>query len=224
MVQSIADWSALIGCGVGVLGLSTALNKGTIDSKDTLIRYLERQNEDLKESLQKEREQSSSALERLQKALENPSLEKIASEFPSQYAEILEILDSLSNLADEFEDCKRAAEWLEIKKNLWIEKATQEIWERHKGLLFPFFKKEKFKRDLGGYLEWIYACLYRHGGSISSKRPVSQFVPEPTFSSSKYYVEAIEYLIERHEWGDLESRPKAFLQEMLFRLRDQLKA
>jgi hypothetical protein len=150
MVQSIADWSALIGCGVGVLGLSTALNKGTIDSKDTLIRYLERQNEDLKESLQKEREQSSSALERLQKALENPSLEKIASEFPSQYAEILEILDSLSNLADEFEDCKRAAEWLEIKKNLWIEKATQEIWERHKGLLFPFFKKEKFKRDLGG--------------------------------------------------------------------------
>jgi hypothetical protein len=150
MVQSIADWSALIGCGVGVLGLSTALNKGTIDSKDTLIRYLERQNEDLKESLQKEREQSSSALERLQKALENPSLEKIASEFPSQYAEILEILDSLSNLADEFEDCKRAAEWLEIKKNLWIEKATQEIWERHKGLLFPFFKKEKIQTRSGG--------------------------------------------------------------------------
>lgn len=222
MVQSIADWSALIGCGVGVLGISTALNKGAVDNRDSLIRYLERQNKDLEASLGKERDKANDALERLNKALENPSLAKFAADFPSQYAEILELAQSLNSLAGDFEDCKRAAEWLQTKKEIWIEKATQQVWENHRGLLLPFFKKDKFKRDLGGYLDWAYACLYRHGGSISPRRPVSQFVPEPAFSSSKYYIEAIEYLLERHEWGDLENKPQAYLQEMLLRLRDEL--
>ena len=222
MVQSVADWSALIGCGVGVLGISTALNKGTIDSKDSLIRYLERQNEDLKVSLEKERTKSSNALERLNKVLESPSINKFTSQFPSQYAEIFELVQSLNDLASDFEDCKIAAQWLHTKREIWIEKATQKIWKDHKGLLFPFFKKEKFKRDLGGYLDWAYACLHRHGGSISPRRPVSQFVPKPTFSSGKLYVEAIEYLLDRHDWDNLKGKPQAYLQEMLLRLRDQL--
>lgn len=222
MVQSIADWSALIGCGVGVLGISTALNQSVLSRKDSTIQYLGIQKADLEKALEKERSKSNDVLERLNRALENPSLEKFASEFPSQYTEILELLESLNSLADDFEDCKRAAEWLQTKKEMWVEKATQHVWANRKGLLLSFFKKEKFKRDLGGYLDWAYACLYRHGGSVSPRRPVSQFVPEPTFSSPACYVEAIEYLLERREWDDLDSQPQSYLQEMLLRLRDQL--
>jgi hypothetical protein len=130
---------------------------------------------------------------------------KLAEEFPV-------------NLEKETVDCQKAADWLNACKGVWVKEASKKAIKKYPRFV-PWNKRSGFRTDIARYLDWVGICLYR-GGTRAVK--LSDFVNTPAVSSPHPYIAAITHLIDQDQWGELTSHQRAYLQEVLTRLTEQI--
>ncbi|MEO0868190.1 MAG: hypothetical protein AAFY17_07025 [Cyanobacteria bacterium J06642_11] len=223
MTQTVPNWTAII-LGGGLLGAvtsaATLVTKGLVDQKEERIKHLIRNNEALKEQVSGERQKVKEVLDLFREQLHNIDTGNLNAADLLHLQEVFGLIEDFGELVEGFEDCKRAADWLESRKDVWVTASSKQAVSKYKRLL-PRSRLKGFKDDLGNYLNWVHACLYIYGGRTANI-PISDNVKMPVLTSAHPYIAAINFLIDLEDWGELSPKPRAYLREVLVRLTEQL--
>lgn len=223
MTQTVPSWTAiLLGGGLlsAVTGISVFVTKGVVDKKDAHIKYLDKLNVDLKDQVSTENQKTKKVFEQFREYLQKTDTNSLDADDLLRFQEIFGVLEDFGEILGGFENCEQAAEWLRIRRDVWVNASTRKAASRYKRLL-PRLKLSGFRKDIKGYLDWAYECLKFHGGRTANV-PVANFVKTPSVPYSHPYISAINYIIETEDWGELNDVPRAYIKEVLMRLTDQL--
>ncbi|MBW4579605.1 MAG: hypothetical protein KME42_08545 [Tildeniella nuda ZEHNDER 1965/U140] len=223
MVQSSPSWSTIVVGGGGILGalltVVTLVTKGIVDKKEVQIGYLTQRNSKLETEIQEERQKSQRLVTDFSERLRNIDAGRLSPEDAVHLREIFNLIKGFENLQQGFSDCKRAAEWLDIRSKAWVQQACEYATQKYSGLL-PRGKVKPFKDDLTLYLTWVHTCLSKHGHTDNT--PLSDFVKAPVIASPHPYMAAISHLLDKEDWGELTPDQIAYLREVLIRLRERI--
>ncbi|QQE64160.1 hypothetical protein GFS31_08390 [Leptolyngbya sp. BL0902] len=145
---------------------------------------------------------------------------------------ILGKLKNWEGLNEELNDYKVAATELQRKLPYLSRIASKQAIKEYKKNsvtlpeILPWNREKKiqrFQRDITGYVNWIYDCMYFTGHPDNN--PLSRFVEKPLLSSADPYVAAITYIRDQGGWERLTSNQvqylKMFFDELLMQLPDE---
>lgn len=223
MAQTVPSWTAiLLGGGLlsAVTGISVFVTKGVVDKKDAHIKYLDKLNTDLRDQVGTEKQKAKEILEQFREYLQKTDTDRLDTNDLLRFQEIFGVLEGFGEILEGFENCELAAEWIRIRKDVWVNTSAKKAASRYKRLL-PRLKLSGFRKDMRGYLDWAYECLKSHGGRTDNV-PITNFVKTPSVPYSHPYISAINYIMDIEDWGELNDMPRAYIKEVLMRLTDQL--
>jgi hypothetical protein len=223
MAQSSPNWfTIVVGSGgilSGILAVVALVTKGIIDKKETQITDLTQRNSRLERELEEERDKSKHLIISFSERLRSINAGQLSPEDAVHLREIFNLIKGFEDLQQGFSDCKRAAEWLDSRSKTWVQQASDHVTRKYRNLL-PRDRTKLFKDELALYLTWVYTCLSKHGHTDNA--PLSHFVKDPVIASPHPYVAAINYFIEKEDWGELTPTQIAYLREVLMRLKEQI--
>jgi hypothetical protein len=108
---------------------------------------------------------------------------------------IQEGFSELSNYKETVKEDQRAAEWVEMQKKQWAERATSFTTEKYPNILNSQNKRRNFCQDICKYLDWLSQSLsygdYKDSGVITS------------IKFSLPYKTALSFVRDIDDWDDL---------------------
>jgi len=116
------------------------------------------------------------------------------------------------------DDCKKAAQWVKHRKENWVGESLDFAVQRHQSLI-PNNGKPELRRDIDGYLRWLYDCLQV---GHTQNRPISSYVGTPAINTSFPYSEALEQLRRKEDYGSLSETQAGFLDDFLRKLIEKV--
>jgi len=126
---------------------------------------------------------------------------------------IIELLQDLSILQKELDECVRAGEWIDERSEQWSQEATQALMQEYPKLLLPSEQERAFLREVSSYLAWMRESLSVYGAPSPSS--IYEHIQETTFDSPEPYVFVLKHLQNQHDWEALTSSQARYL-EMMF--------
>jgi hypothetical protein len=218
MAQTPPDWNVFL-LGGGLVGVATFITKSLIDRKEEQVKYVTYRYEEMKKQYEQERNKAHAMLSEIAATLKDIDAGKLDAVGASRLREAVKLSDEfLVDLEGATKDCQCAADWIDTCKESWVKEACKKATRKYPKLV-PLNKRKAFQADLEKYLDWTCICLYR-GGTRSVN--VANFVNKPTISSPHPYIAAITHLKEQEQWGELTTQQRAYSQEVLTRLIEQI--
>lgn len=224
--QSFPDLLKLLIGGGGIVTVAGSftgfLVKKHIDTLNQANHNLRSENDRLKASLAKaeaDEKASRDEVESLVTIFETLQDSDLSPSDAARLKRILGGLHRIKSLQGEFEVYKTAARWLNYRKTEWVNDAAKIAIQQHSELV-PRRTRQKFKKDIASYLDWVYTSLYVYGHPDA---PIRKFVHHPSVRSSYPYLSAIDCLKNNGDRGDLTIEESTSLERMLDELMNKIR-
>jgi hypothetical protein len=117
------------------------------------------------------------------------------------------------------DDCKTAAEWIARCKDRWIQDAVGSIEADYRDELSGN-NREAFVKDVNGYFDWAYECLYYYGHPDNN--PLEKYVPHPLLSSPFAYKEVFRFIKRQKDWGGLDPKEYQYIEAIFDEILERL--
>lgn len=221
--QSSPDWlTILLGSGgVGVIALFGVSAGFVIRQHISVLRQakdnLTSENNLLKDRLARAEADKKAADDEVSSMftiLEGLRESDLSTDDAAKLKRVLGGLHRIKSMQEGFNTYKAAAQWLEYRKEAWVEEAVRKAFHEHPKL-FNRKTRKAFHKDINDYLSWVYTSLYTYG---HARAPLKNFVKDPVLKSPFPYTTAIQQIVSNGDRKELTVEQSISLEKMLDQL------
>lgn len=184
----------------------------------------ERRIKELEQKLEESEDLQKGAYDTLKEILDDIEKDSLSSQDLLRFRRIIGLLEKLKdvNLQETLSNYKAACRWLRYRRDAWVREASENILQKNQDS-FSGQSLELFQRDLRGYLDWAIDCMQV---GHTQNNPLENFVASPILKSPYPYIEAMNYIQRKEDWGNLNlNQAKClndFLEKLIERLNEEL--
>lgn len=215
MAQLSIDSKFLIGILTLVGALVAFIVKQLLTNKDVIIDGLNKEVQRYKIKLQEAEQAEEESRNAISELLDKDNLN---SQVLLKLNNIHQLFNRLDDKKKILEEYRKSADWLDFRRQNWIDRASKAAIKKY-GRSIPILKRQQFKKDIAGYLHWVYICLYFYG---HPDVPIQDCVNHPTIQAPAPYIYAIKYIKNKEEWGELTREQSNYLKDMFDELIEKL--
>ncbi len=228
MSQNLPAWLTVVSPIVGAVGVAFTYERWIIDQRmqqktdiiDDLTRRIARQEAHHAKERDALLEKAEKAFDALRETLKSINSEEVGAADIVRIKRVLSNCERWENQREAIENCRVAAKELETHYSRFLTKACANALKVYANSSAEFSKlrssakskkSKKFRHDLVNYIGWIYDCLYI---GHPNNNPLSNYVKQPTFTSTLPYLIAIEEIKQAAQWKTLSVEQLSYLNDM----------